>query len=342
MKKISRTRKAFTLIELLVVIAIIAILAAILFPVFATVREQARQSSTMSNMQAVYIGAKLYNEDEGHYPSVLFGYAEMPDKTLTPPYRLLTAAGKGGTITAMHNIAGTYRAAGQLDTNNKLVANSSHIVAGHLYHEQIKDYVTFLAGDDAITDQTDTTLAYYPPNSPDGSGFNTDGTVKDIGKPVAWTVNSTSNGCSLYGDADIPATDNDGNSYGAGTPKVYYKMDAMDIGPMIDGNGKVVHADASGNVVATGGQIVYELHYSPDWTGELWNSAKGCDVDPNTKNPLSAQLKYKNPPSDHTVLTYITSHVAFGNSAKVMVLLLSGTAKKMEAKDAAKQLPLNY
>ena len=34
--------RAFTLIELLVVIAIIAILAAILFPVFAKVREKAR------------------------------------------------------------------------------------------------------------------------------------------------------------------------------------------------------------------------------------------------------------------------------------------------------------
>src|ERR1035437_5132220 len=40
---------AFTLIELLVVIAIIAILAAILFPVFATAREKARQTSCASN-----------------------------------------------------------------------------------------------------------------------------------------------------------------------------------------------------------------------------------------------------------------------------------------------------
>ena len=38
-------RRAFTLIELLVVIAIIAILAAILFPVFARARENARRAS---------------------------------------------------------------------------------------------------------------------------------------------------------------------------------------------------------------------------------------------------------------------------------------------------------
>jgi len=38
--------RAFTLIELLVVIAIIAILAAILFPVFARARENARRGRT--------------------------------------------------------------------------------------------------------------------------------------------------------------------------------------------------------------------------------------------------------------------------------------------------------
>src|SRR5947209_10464063 len=40
-------RRGFTLIELLVVIAIIAILAAILFPVFAQAREQARKATCM-------------------------------------------------------------------------------------------------------------------------------------------------------------------------------------------------------------------------------------------------------------------------------------------------------
>jgi prepilin-type N-terminal cleavage/methylation domain-containing protein len=42
-------RSGFTLIELLVVIAIIAILAAILFPVFARARENARRASCQSN-----------------------------------------------------------------------------------------------------------------------------------------------------------------------------------------------------------------------------------------------------------------------------------------------------
>ncbi|MDX1935180.1 MAG: prepilin-type N-terminal cleavage/methylation domain-containing protein [Capsulimonadales bacterium] len=56
-------RKAFTLIELLVVIAIIAILAAILFPVFAKARDKARQTTDLSNMKQIVLGAMMYVQD---------------------------------------------------------------------------------------------------------------------------------------------------------------------------------------------------------------------------------------------------------------------------------------
>ncbi len=61
--------KGFTLIELLVVIAIIAILAAILFPVFARARENARRSSCQSNLKQIGLGILQYAQDyDEKYP----------------------------------------------------------------------------------------------------------------------------------------------------------------------------------------------------------------------------------------------------------------------------------
>jgi len=56
-------RRGFTLIELLVVIAIIAILAAILFPVFAQVREKARAISCASNTRQYSTATLMYIQD---------------------------------------------------------------------------------------------------------------------------------------------------------------------------------------------------------------------------------------------------------------------------------------
>jgi prepilin-type N-terminal cleavage/methylation domain-containing protein/prepilin-type processing-associated H-X9-DG protein len=56
-------RQGFTLIELLVVIAIIAILAAILFPVFAQVREKGRSLSCLSNMKQIATAVNMYVQD---------------------------------------------------------------------------------------------------------------------------------------------------------------------------------------------------------------------------------------------------------------------------------------
>ena len=62
-------RAAFTLIEILVVIAIIAVLAAILFPVFARARENARRSSCQSNMKQSSLAVIQYTQDyDEHFP----------------------------------------------------------------------------------------------------------------------------------------------------------------------------------------------------------------------------------------------------------------------------------
>jgi prepilin-type N-terminal cleavage/methylation domain-containing protein len=58
-----RYETGFTLIELLVVIAIIAILAAILFPVFARARENARRASCISNLKQLGLAFMMYTQD---------------------------------------------------------------------------------------------------------------------------------------------------------------------------------------------------------------------------------------------------------------------------------------
>ena len=70
----NRNRNGFTLIELLVVIAIIAILAAILFPVFARARENARRSSCQSNLKQIGLGWLQYAQD---YDETIVPYSAL-------------------------------------------------------------------------------------------------------------------------------------------------------------------------------------------------------------------------------------------------------------------------
>jgi prepilin-type N-terminal cleavage/methylation domain-containing protein/prepilin-type processing-associated H-X9-DG protein len=56
-------KRGFTLIEILVVIAIICLLAAILFPVFARARENARRASCQSNLKQIGLSLSMYTSD---------------------------------------------------------------------------------------------------------------------------------------------------------------------------------------------------------------------------------------------------------------------------------------
>ena len=71
--------EGFTLIELLVVIAIIAILAAILFPVFARARENARRASCQSNLKQIALGVMQYTQDyDEQFPKISTPVAAAP------------------------------------------------------------------------------------------------------------------------------------------------------------------------------------------------------------------------------------------------------------------------
>lgn len=56
-------RLGFTLIELLIVLAILAVIAAILFPVFAHVRERARQTTCAGNLRQIGMATMQYAGD---------------------------------------------------------------------------------------------------------------------------------------------------------------------------------------------------------------------------------------------------------------------------------------
>lgn len=73
-------RRGFTLIELLVVIAIISILAAILFPVFARAREQARKAACQSNLKQIGLGIAMYVQDfDETFPMASMAYTVPAD-----------------------------------------------------------------------------------------------------------------------------------------------------------------------------------------------------------------------------------------------------------------------
>lgn len=74
------TRLAFTLIELLVVLTVMVIMAGLLFPVFKSAEDRARQTQCMSNFHSVSLATGLYMEDyDDYFPPVNYQPAEEPN-----------------------------------------------------------------------------------------------------------------------------------------------------------------------------------------------------------------------------------------------------------------------
>src|SRR5215216_1456391 len=101
-----RQKRGFTLIELLVVIAIIAILAAILFPVFARARENARRSSCQSNLKQIGLGLMQYTQDyDEAMPIIWNGEGEWMDavQPYIKSYQLFVCPSDSRGITPARN-----------------------------------------------------------------------------------------------------------------------------------------------------------------------------------------------------------------------------------------------
>ena len=136
----ARAERGFSLIELLVVIAIIALLAAIIFPVFATVRENGRQQTSLSNLHDISTKLEQYKLDHKTYPQVLFGRAYPP-----------------GAPVAMDKAYEAAQAADAANAGNVGNANYVSIVDQYfdgLYPEYIRDVNSFKDGNNPTTDLT--------------------------------------------------------------------------------------------------------------------------------------------------------------------------------------------
>ncbi|MDR3707548.1 MAG: DUF1559 domain-containing protein [Capsulimonadaceae bacterium] len=140
----------FTLIELLVVIAIISIIAAILFPVFSTAREKARQNTCSSNLKQLGIAFQQYASDYDEsfptglgYGGISIGWAgqlssyvkntgvfDCPDDQTAPQTR--TVNGTASTLTpvsyAYNDNLGTPISGQTVWTLSQLTAPSSTIL----------------------------------------------------------------------------------------------------------------------------------------------------------------------------------------------------------------------
>jgi len=181
----SNVRKGFTLIELLVVIAIIAILAAILFPVFAKVREKARQTTCASNEKQIGLAILQYVQDyDEKYPSGAF-------LTVT---NANVGAGWAGEVQGYAKSTGMFKCPDDSTSTSGLLVPVSYAFNYNLANQSQA----------AATSPTSTVMTFEVTGStanitnPDTDGFGKVAPVSPagVGYSVALTTGTTENGYS--------------------------------------------------------------------------------------------------------------------------------------------------
>lgn len=156
-------RIGVTLIELLVVIAIIAILAAILFPVFARARENARRSSCQSNVKQILLGVMQYTQDYDErlpQPVSVSPYILWTDRITpyTKADQIYRCPSKTGVMTMAANIR-TGRWSADSPPSERSYNNTGNVVnqtAGGISMAQVAQTAAtvYLADGGSVTDNT--------------------------------------------------------------------------------------------------------------------------------------------------------------------------------------------
>ena len=280
MASLSRTgRRAFTLIELLVVIAIIAILTAILLPVFASVRENARQSTSISNLKDIQQKMEQFKLDNHRYPDVLFGYY-YPGTTTRP----------GSTMK---------NALGEVQADD--AANNTHHAA--LYFPGL--YPAYIKDPEEFTD---------PNNNVNTSDLNkiTTGLTVNLIAPCNPTndniLASSTTAPAATSACGIPTTYGPGST--VGTTRFFYLADAYDSSPQVMGTNAIITPPVS--------LLRYEIAREGTYCSAANPPTPvGCDTTVTNDTYYTHQLRWQNPPSD-TVITATTYHVMNADKVIVM------------------------
>ncbi len=83
MKSINKVVRGFTLVEILIVVVILGILAAIVIPQFTDASNNARASSTMTQLQTIRSQLELYQvQHNGNYPALATIWGQLAGTTL--------------------------------------------------------------------------------------------------------------------------------------------------------------------------------------------------------------------------------------------------------------------
>jgi len=192
----NRRKSGFTLIELLVVIAIIAILAAILFPVFARARENARRSSCQSNEKQIALGFKQYIQDNNErYPAASGWNTAILDYTKSEAILKCPSAAGAGTYdysynslmsgkneNMVQNSASTVLVAEALRTSGAAAASSPTAKSRHFdgsNYAFVDGHVKWIKGDVSNTDSSGNVPTFFVPQTAAEQAGNTQ-TLSDL------------------------------------------------------------------------------------------------------------------------------------------------------------------